>query len=72
VRPAALESKLNQHATPHTFRHSFRAPSGRHLLEAGYDIRTTQELLDHKDVATTMLDTHVLNHDRLAVRSPLD
>jgi site-specific recombinase XerD len=72
VRQAALESKLNQHATPHTFRHSFRAPSGRHLLEAGYDIRTVQELLGHKEVATTMLYTHVLNHGPLAVHSPLD
>ncbi|OGO47911.1 MAG: integrase [Chloroflexi bacterium RBG_16_64_43] len=68
VRQAALRSGVAKHVTPHTFRHSFAT----HLLEGGYDIRTVQELLGHKDVKTTMIYTHVLNRGGLAVRSPLD
>ncbi len=68
VRQAARDAGINKPVSPHTFRHSFATQ----LLQNGYDIRTVQELLGHKDVKTTMIYTHVLNRGPKAVRSPLD
>jgi integron integrase len=68
VKRAARECGIDKNVSPHTLRHSFAT----HLLEYGYDIRTVQELLGHKDVRTTQLYTHVLNRGGLAVKSPLE
>jgi site-specific recombinase XerD len=68
IKQAVQKTGIPKRVSCHTFRHSLAT----HLLQNGYDIRTVQELLGHKDVKTTMIYTHVLNKGGRGVRSPLD
>ena len=68
VKEALQRAGIPKHGSCHTLRHRF----AMHLLEQGYDIRTVQEFLGHKDVKTTMIYTHVLQRGSKGVRSPLD
>jgi integron integrase len=68
IRKAARRAGLNKNVTPHVLRHSFAT----HLIEGGTDIRTVQDLLGHKDVATTQIYTHVMQKPGLGVKSPMD
>jgi integron integrase len=68
IHHASIQAKIGKHVSAQTLRHTFAV----HMLESGYDIHTVQALLGHKDISSTMVYKHIIQHDGISIRSPLD